>query len=259
MTDRPPTPSGTNSPHRRWPRALALTTALGCPIVAFIALRPEPDVLAAVGVDSPDQIERRTGDTRAFEDAIESVDYELHASGSRDLDDVERSKVIDGVAVLGRQVIEESATIVQKLDSGAFVIEFDVIPTGFDELDNGLVLDHCRAIALDGFNDLDASEVSCFDPDNDQFEERNVEYYWSYGCKLAYPFTGTDIFGKREFQAVVGLVEDSPGVIFTLENDDQVLVRPTDGLAVYTGPPADSMTIYTANGEATTDRTDDCA
>lgn len=108
-------------------------------------------------------------------------------------------------------------------------------------------------------DDLAASEVSCFDPDYNQFEENNIEYHWSYGCKLAYPFTGSEAFGKRKFQAAVALVDESPGVIFTLENNERVLVRPTNGLAVYAGPPADTMTIYTANGEATTDRTDDCA
>lgn len=259
MSDHPPTPSSANPSRRRGIRSIALSVSLACPIVAFLVSRPDPDVLAAVAVDSPQQIQRRTSDTKAFEEALEDVDYELGASGPRDLDNAERSTVVDQFTRRGHQVIEATATILQESDSGALVIEFDVVPTGFDKLDNGLVLDRCQAIALGGFDDLAASEVSCFDPDYNQFEENNTEYHWSYGCKLAYPFTGSDAFGKRKFQAAVALVDESPGVIFTLESNEQVLVRPTNGLAVYTGPPANTMTIYTANGEATTDRTDDCA
>lgn len=266
LTTEPTTRTAAVRRRRRSSRVLMRVAAVVVPIAVLvgglIALRREPDELIADPVESLTEIVRQETDTAVFIEALDEVDFELKATGPREPNEQERDAVVAEFNNRGHTVIEETVTIVQELDSGATVIEFDVVPTGNDDLGNGIVTDRCQTVGykdLDGLTEIGVNGLSCFDPDYDQFTENNTEYFWSYGCQPAYPFPGGGLFGKRDFEATIGLVADSPGVIFALENGDHVLVRPTNGLAVYTGPPADQMTIYTANGEATTDRTDDCA
>lgn len=242
-------------------RVAAVIVPIAALVGGLVALRPEADELVAIPVGSPAEIEQRATDTDVFIQALVGVDFEVKASGQRAPNEQELAAVIAEFEPREGEVIDNSVTIVQELESGAAVVEFDVLPSADDDLGNGIITDRCQIVAQqspDGFGGMAANGYSCFDPGFDQFEANDTEYVFSYGCQPAYSFPGGSFFGKRDFEAIVDLVADSPGVIFTRENGDSVLVRPTNDMAVYIGPPANQMTIFTANGDANTIRTDDC-
>jgi len=245
-------------PRRRADR-LVLVAVLAALLFAsgLITLRlaRDQEELVASPVSDPALIERRATDTEPFLERLPDVDFEMSDLGQREPTDTERAAVVSFFGPQVEGIGGESVTIVQEFEAGQVVVEFNVDPREEGEFDATL----CRAVGRSTSSGLDfGGRLSCWDPTNRPVLADDAAPSFSFGCVPAFDIPGGSLFGQRGFVAQVDLPPSSPGVVFTLDNDDVVLLRPNNNLVVYAGPVAERMEIFYANGEVHTINTSDC-
>ncbi|MDA3037945.1 MAG: hypothetical protein O3C27_00210 [Actinomycetota bacterium] len=160
--------------------AVVLAVVLGVGGV-LVDTRGSAQLSGAVAIEIPADIELRAGDTLAFLQRLEHVDFELRSS-----------------------------------------------PTGHPRADDG----------------------------GAQTSEVKPLWGFTYGCAPTRELFGRR-FGKRDFSAQI-FMPGTPGVIFTLENGDRILVRPLDDRVYYHGPLAAQMEIFEPEGGVQAIDTSDC-
>jgi len=245
-------------PRRRADR-LVLVAVLAAVLFASglitLSLVRNQEELVASPVSDPTLIERRATDTEPFLERLSDVNFEMSSFGQRGPTDAERASVVSFFGPQAEDLSGESVTIIQEFEAGPVVVEFNVDRPEEGEID----ATRCRAVGRSTSGGLDFGDrFSCWDPANRPVLAGDAAPSFSFGCVAAIPIPGGSLFGRRDFVAEVDLPPRSPGVVFTLDNGDVVLLRPNNNLVVYAGPVAQRMEIFYANGEVHTINTSDC-
>lgn len=253
-TPEPPTTPASSG----WQRSrLALAAALLLVALggwAALSLAGGDTELVAVPVDLG--VEGRATDTPAFLERLASVDFEKEVLDPRDLTAGEVESLVSWYGTVnGASVVPESAEMRVRYADGPVVVEFDVAPSNVS-------YDHCRVIGEFDGSGLDFGafglSMSCWNPDDRTVLPTDVTPQFSYGCEPAVDLAGMVAFGKGRFTATVDLPLGSPGIIVTLESGELVVIRASNGLAVYAGPPATQMELFYGNGDVHVIDTTDC-
>jgi hypothetical protein len=203
------------------------------------------------------EIQPRPGDTPAFLARLDHVVEEVVLQPGTPLSDAEVEAIVSNQTTEISTVDPGTVRTLMQLPSGAALLEFDQSGIAAEV---GETVMHCEAIVSRQSGELQSPDsVWCWDP---AFPPPPAEddgaAQLSYGCRTAFGVPGLAGFGKGHFVAEISLPADAPGVIFTLENGDVILVRPFDDRVIYAGPIAVTMEIFHHGGKVDTVNTSGC-